>query len=472
MPPKRHRGLATLVVAAVVLGLLPRPAAGQTPVPSGSEQQQPIPSHDWRAPGYVAVVDGRLYDPECRPLRSAGSNVPNLMFRRGVRENLEWMRLHQFRWMRVIVTGHAQPIRHPDVAPGAVERRLEELLREVEAFNAAHDPSERIYVLVSLNDYYEPGVPGDRFAFDKPGWCQLRVLNAPWYRRGVPRYDFQDECDGGRLENAPNYEAHYKPWVQRLVSVGARSPAILGWQLGNEMKARHSILNGISEEEAYAWYLDWTIDMVDTIRAIDRAHLIFTGTQYMAELLDLPYRPEDATIQPDMRPTYEERFDRMLRACGAYCWNVWSLTNFDFRLYSVDDGMLLDRAGVAAVITEYGFTLGTREEELKRFGGDRRIALRDGLPQAWQDLQGNWHQRYWGALELIERGGVDGIAPWGSPNPDPGTEPGLDLDRLRGISEVPEGSDLWNIWREIGSRLENTNRAAGVSASCQAYVSG
>jgi hypothetical protein len=29
------------------------------------------------------VVDGQLYDPFCRPLRSVGSNVPNLLFRDG-----------------------------------------------------------------------------------------------------------------------------------------------------------------------------------------------------------------------------------------------------------------------------------------------------------------------------------------------------------------------------------------------------
>jgi hypothetical protein len=431
----------------------------------------PFPSHDWRAPGFVSVVDGRLYDPYCLPLRSVGSNLPNLLFRRGVRDNLEWMRWHQMRWLRVIATGHGQLTQHPDVSGGGVERRLADLLREVETFNAAHDPAKAIYVLVSFTDYYEPGVAGDRYGFDKPGWCELRVLNAPWYRRGARSYDFEQECGGGRLIGAPNYEVHYKPWVERIVSTGARSPALLGWQLGNEMKARNNAQNGISQTVAYEWYLDWMRDMVDTIRAIDRSHLIFAGALYLAELVDLPYRPGGPTIDPGLRTRYEAFFDLMLRACARHCWNVWSLTNYDFRLYAIDDAMLLERAGVAAVVTEFGFTLGTPEEELERFGGDRRAAIRFGMPGSWDDIHGTRHSQQWSVLELVDQGGVDGIAPWGSANPDPGAEPGLDQDRLRGISGAPEGSELWHIWREAAAQLEHGNRSAGVSAACLALRS-
>jgi hypothetical protein len=73
-------------------------AASPTPIPT----PEPLPSRDWRKTGFASVVDGQLFDPYCRPLRSVGSNVPNLMFRQGLRENLEWMRQHQIRWMRVI----------------------------------------------------------------------------------------------------------------------------------------------------------------------------------------------------------------------------------------------------------------------------------------------------------------------------------------------------------------------------------
>ncbi len=449
---------------------LSSPPALPSPSPSPIPTPPPLPNRDWRSVGYVSVVDGELYDPFCRPLRSAGSNVPNLMFRQGLRENLEWMRQRHMRWMRVIATGHGQPERPPDARPGVAEQRLASLLAEVEAFNARHRPEEAIYVLVSLTDYYEPGVPGDLYGFDHPNWCLARVLNAPWYRRGVQRYSFDQECGGGTLTGAPNYEVHFKPWVERLVAVGARSPALLGWQLGNEMKARKSDRNRI--DEAYAWYIDWTADMTDTIRRIDRNHLIFAGAQYMAELTDWPYRSDfSGELSADLVDEYHRLWDKMLRTCGDACWNVWSLTDYDFRHYALDDAMYLRERGVASVMTEYGFTLGTPEEQQQRFGGDRRTAHRTGRVRPWQDVTGAWHDREWGTLEMVARTGVQGIAPWGSPAPLPDAFPFIDLDRLRGISLAPEGDEMWSIWAEIAANLEIGNAERGASASCAAYES-
>ncbi|MCC7368650.1 MAG: hypothetical protein IT306_09515 [Chloroflexi bacterium] len=450
----------------------PTPTATITPTPTvtPTPTPPPLPSRDWRKVGYASVVDGQLYDPFCRPLRSAGSNVPNLMFREGLRENLEWMRQHQIRWMRVIATGHGQPQRIPEAVPGVVEQRLATLLREVEAFNAAHPPQEAVYVLVSLTDYYEPGVPGDQYGFDHPNWCNARVLNAPWYRRGHLRYSFEQECGGGKLTDAPNYEVHFKPWVERLVAAGARSPALLGWQLGNEMKAKDSKRNKI--DEAYEWYVEWTADMTDTIRRIDQNHLIFAGAQYMAELSDWPYRPDfGGGINEDMLEEYRQYWDTMLRGCDRYCWNVWSLTDYDFRHYALDDAMFLRERGVAAVMTEYGFTVGTAEEEQQRFGGDRRRAHREGLARPWQDLRGDWQPRNWGTLEMVEQTGVQGIAPWGSPAPFADAAPWIDLDALRGISLAREGDELWQIWRQIAANLELGATTRGISADCAAYQS-
>src|SRR5437868_7139692 len=78
---------------------LPTPVPSPSPDPIRARMARPLPSHDWRAAGYVSLVGGKLYDPYCRPLRSIGSNVPNMMFRDGLRENLEWMRQHQIRWL-------------------------------------------------------------------------------------------------------------------------------------------------------------------------------------------------------------------------------------------------------------------------------------------------------------------------------------------------------------------------------------
>ena len=166
---------------------------------------------------------------------------------------------------------------------------------------------------------------------------------------------------------------------------------------------------------------------------------------------------------------YEALWDRMLRACGTYCWNVWSLTNYDFRHYAVDDAQLLRRAGVAAVMTEYGYTLGSPEEELRRFGGNRVAALRSGVPRAWQDLDGTWHDRQWGTLELLDRTGTQGVAPWGSPAPD--ESPYLDLDRDRGITWAPDEAGQWDHYRDVAANLRVGNESAGVSSACQAYRS-
>jgi hypothetical protein len=454
----------------------PEPAVPASPSPlpvvaSPTPEVLPLPSRDWRSVGYVSVVDGQLFDPFCRPFRSVGSNVPNLMFRDGLRANLEWMRQRQMRWLRVIATGHGVLRPAEQVSLGVVEQRLAQLLHQVEAFNAAHPPHEAIYVLVNLTDYYEPGVPGDQYGFDHAGWCNARVLNAPWYRRGVTRYTFNQECGGGRLVDAPNYEVYYKPWVERLVTVGARSSALLGWQLGNEMKSRDFTPDdGVNE--AYDWYVDWMADMTDTIRRIDRNHLILTGTQYLAELTDYPYRPRDGDPVRQMIPGYASRFDKILRECGQSCWNVWTLTNYDFHHYAIDDAMYLRPRKVPVMITEYGFTLGTPEEEGQRFDGDRLQALKFGRARAWTDIDGNRRPYDWSTYDLVEATGIQGVAPWASPAPAAGAEPWIDLDWQRGLSLAREGDVLWQAWHEIAGRLEAANSQQGVSSRCAAFTSG
>lgn len=480
--------LLSLVIAVFVTQTTIAPAFGQdrsaggVPVASAPQASGPVSgtvgaapsgfdsrvrsdrSHDWRSPGYISVVDGQLYDGECRPFKTTGSNLPNIMFRYGLHENLEWMRQHKMRWMRVIASGHGPPGFAPGVDNGEVEARLAWLLREVEAFNLRALPHESIHVLISLTDYYEPGVPGDKYGFDSPGWCWTRVLNAPWYRRGFPSYSFKQECGAGTLAEAPNYEVNFKPWVQRLVRVGADSPAVLGWQLGNEMKARNSETNGISE--AYSWYLDWLKDMTDTIREVDQNHLIFAPAQYLAELVEWPYRPDTHAVKEELVPTYARLLTDAVNSCGKHCWNVWSITNYDFRMYAIDDALMLHRAGIAVVATEHGITHGQVEGDPWRDGGDRVAALELGVLQPWQDVEGNWHNRLWSVTETVNRLGLDGIAPWGSPNPDPSTDPWLDVDNTRGISFAHEGMGLWEAWRRVGSTFEQANLVAGPSQAC------
>src|SRR5262249_11234309 len=145
----------------------------------------------------------------------------------------------------VFATGHALASERAPRDAAAAAAALERLLAEVAAFDQRHDPAEAIYVLVALTDYYPPGVPGDRHAYDHPTFKEAPVLPAPWFRSGVERFDFDQEHQAGRLMGLPNYELTYLPWLRQIVPALADSPALLGWQLGNELKARGSPRNGI-----------------------------------------------------------------------------------------------------------------------------------------------------------------------------------------------------------------------------------
>lgn len=420
-------------------------------------------SHDWRSPGYVSVVGGRLFDRYCVPLQSVGSNVPNLPFRPGLDENLQWMRANGLRWMRVFATGHdLGEGRAPHDAAEAA-RALRGLLDEVERFNAAHSSDEAIYVLVSLTDYYQSGVPGDRQAYDHPVFRASPVLPAPWYRAGVPAFDFEQEHEFGWLYGLPNYEVNYKPWVREIISALAHSPYLMGWQLGNELKARNSPRNGITPTQAYEWYRAFTADMVDTIRAIDRNHVIATGVQYIAELVDWEYRPR-GDPDPELVPEYRRLVQRMLDACGEHCWNLMSLTVYDFNLYPFDDAAAFASAGAATIATEYGFTRGSPAEMQQRFGGDRAAALSNGLDRLWVELDGTVQTRLFGIADLVQRYSVGGVAPWGTPAPEPYA--GFDADGERGVTSAPDEHALWPAWRAVASRLEAANRATGPSLDC------
>lgn len=60
---------------------------------------------------------------------------------------------------------------------------------------------------------------------------------------------------------------------------------------------------------------------METPRSLVRNHLIFTGAQYVAELVDWEYRPKDR-LEPIRVPGYRQLVGQMLTGCGEYCWNV------------------------------------------------------------------------------------------------------------------------------------------------------
>jgi hypothetical protein len=444
----------------------PVPTVAPTATPDESDTRSisysDWPDHDWRSPGFVGVLDGMMFDPDCWPMQAVGANVPNLIYRESIVQNLEWMRKNKVRWIRVFATGHREA---PDVDSDQRARMVRELTTLVESYNKTVGRQDSIYLLIVLTDYYGQGIPGDVYLRDNPQGCDFFVLPAPWFRRGYTRFDFNPDCGDAPATGVPNYEVNYKPWVKQLVSDLSESPAILGWQLGNELKARNNVRNGITE--GYDWYTDFVKDMTDTIRSVDKNHLVFVGAQYFAELTDFPYRPGTGGIDSTVKAQYLKAVNQMANACGTYCWNVWPLTFYDFNPYPADDAMVMHRGGIATLSTEFGFTLGTPDENRTRFGGDRTVALRSGVKRAWQDIDGEWHDAQWGLADTIRELKLSGAAPWGSPYPNPDTDLGSDLDRRRGISLAPEGMELWQVWTGAAADLEYQNARDGLSAGCQ-----
>jgi hypothetical protein len=155
-------------------------------------------------------------------------------------------------------------------------------------------------------------------------------------------------------------------------------------------------------------------------------------------------------------PQYRQLVQRMLDDCGAACWNVWSLTAYDFNPYPIDDAMVFHQAGVAVVATEYGFTLGPPDQNQARYGGDRAAAVESGFAQSWQDITGARHARQWSVPELFANTGLAGIAPWASPAPSYSAS--LDEDLGRGITGAPDASALWAAWGDIADGLEAANQ--------------
>ena len=462
------RFLLRFVLAALALGVLVGPfqVAFGDDDPAATDDSKAIsyqdwPNHDWRSPGFVGVVDGEMFDPDCWPMQAVGANVPNLIYRESIVQNLDWMRRNKVRWIRVFATGHRQV---DDVDGDTRARMVRELTALVESYNKTVGRQDSVYLLIVLTDYYGQGVPGDKYLRDNAQGCDFYVLPAPWFRRGFQRYSFNPECGDDPATDVPNYEVYYKPWVKQLVSDLSESPAILGWQLGNELKARNNPKNGITE--GYDWYLDFVKDMTDTIRSVDKNHLVFVGAQYFAELTDIPYRPGSGGIDSTQKTQYLKAVNQMAKACGTYCWNVWPLTFYDFNPYPADDALVMRRGGISTLATEFGFTLGTPNEESVRFGGNRPRALRSGLKRAWQDIDGRWHDNQWGLADAIREFEMVGAAPWGSPYPNPKTDLGSDLDRRRGISLAPEGMELWQVWTGVAADLEYQNALGGSSDAC------
>src|SRR5207237_2845218 len=140
--PWAHRGEVTVANGGDLLKetVLANDPAMTPTLPPNAPLTGPARDHDWRAPGYVSAVGGLLYDRNCVPLRSAGINAPNLLYRAGQDETLAWMRDRRLRWGRVFVTGHRLGADRAPTDAASAAAALGAFLARVADFNARHGP--------------------------------------------------------------------------------------------------------------------------------------------------------------------------------------------------------------------------------------------------------------------------------------------------------------------------------------------
>jgi mannan endo-1,4-beta-mannosidase len=126
-----------------------------------------------------------------------------------------------------------------DADAATVAARLGNVLDRADA----HD----LTVIVTLTDFYPTGLfpQGDEGAYADAGG--YTILTTDWFRSG--------------------YRAHYQPWVNEIVSRYASHPAVMAWELGNEIKCD-------GDHAAFFSFVDTT---TAAIRAHDTNHLITIG---------------------------------------------------------------------------------------------------------------------------------------------------------------------------------------------------
>ena len=152
----------------------------------------------------------------------------------------------------------------------------------------------------------------------------------------------------------------------------------------------------------------------------------------------MPYRPRRRRSGPSNDPGLRGALRQDPARLRQYCWNVWTLTNYDFHHYAIDDAMYLTQLGCRRHRHRIGFTLGTPDEE----------SLASTATASWRSESGDLRlDRHlargpydWSTLDPDDATGSQGVAPWASP----GTVPvGVALVRprwQRGISQAREAT--------------------------------
>ncbi len=134
---------------------------------------------------------------------------------------------------------------HRELAPEEAEARLAGLLDLLK-----RDFPEMRLIVALTNLYGDVGfdVPGDLGFYNlRPGDRDPAILNLDWFNEG--------------------YRQHYLPFVQRIVRRFRDEPAIMAWNIGNELKA----------EGAPDLLIRFKHAVAREIRRLDPNHLITTG---------------------------------------------------------------------------------------------------------------------------------------------------------------------------------------------------
>ena len=136
--------------------------------------------------------------------------------------------------VRVFAAGH-------DADAATVAARLGVVLDSA----AAHG----LHVIAALTDFYATGFSprGDDGFYDTSSGFPTPLLNAAFFAGG--------------------YTSNYLPWVRTVVARFAAHPALLAWELGNEIKC----------DPDHAAFAAFASAVTSTIRGLDPNHLVASG---------------------------------------------------------------------------------------------------------------------------------------------------------------------------------------------------
>ena len=327
-----------------------------TPVPTGSYRAAGLSGREVivragrdrrpvSCPACVYVEGGHIKDPDGRVFLGVGANMP--LLRDGQMSGLSWaeMSYRNVRVIRMFAAGS-----HLSNDNGSFDDWADRVAAHVEeAYGYG------IRVIVSFADYYHP-LPGEQLVADNyyrddynfcgiGGQPDIAVRPWPWYRRGVPQFDFQSACHNkARLISAPNYEVHYLPFVRAIVQRLANHPGVFAWAVGNELRALgrggadgYRLSQG-ETVEVFAGFLD---HVIAEIRTIDPNHMIIPGVQNVTEVAD----------EVAGGPAWKGAFDRMLEVP----FDAWNLTIYDDNGNSRADVPEMRRYGVPVIATEFDY---------------------------------------------------------------------------------------------------------------------